>query len=48
MVRRVFVEKKKPLANEAQALLNEAKTLLGVNALEEYIWGQQPGDEPAE
>ena len=35
MVRRVFVEKKKPLANEAQALLNEAKTLLGVNALED-------------
>ena len=35
MVRRVFVEKKKALANEAQSLLNEAKTLLGVHGLKD-------------
>ncbi len=35
MVYRVFVEKKKELANEARALLSDAKTLLGINALED-------------
>lgn len=34
MVYRVFVEKKKGLDNEAQALLNDAKQLLGISALE--------------
>jgi len=34
MVYRVFVEKKKGLDNEARALLNDAKTLLGINSLE--------------
>ena len=34
MVYRVFVEKKKGLANEAQALLSDAKNLLGIEALE--------------
>ena len=33
MVYRVFVEKKKELANEAAALLNDARTLLGINSL---------------
>ncbi len=33
MVYRVFVEKKKELANEAKALLNDARSLLGINAL---------------
>ena len=35
MVYRVFVEKKKELANEAKALLNDAKNLLGIDALED-------------
>ena len=35
MVYRVFVEKKKELANEAKALLSDAKTLLGIDALED-------------
>ena len=35
MVYRVFVEKKKDLANEAQGLLNEAKNLLGIESLED-------------
>ncbi|MBQ8395806.1 MAG: phosphoribosylformylglycinamidine synthase, partial [Oscillospiraceae bacterium] len=34
MVYRVYVEKKSELANEAKALLNDAKTLLGICALE--------------
>ena len=34
MVYRVFVEKKKGLANEARALLSDAKNLLGIEALE--------------
>jgi phosphoribosylformylglycinamidine synthase len=34
MVYRVFVEKKKGLDNEARALLNDAKTLLGISSLE--------------
>ena len=34
MVYRVFVEKKKELANEAKALLFDAKNLLGIEALE--------------
>ena len=34
MVYRVFVEKKKELANEAKALLGDAKNLLGIQALE--------------
>ncbi|HAQ63812.1 MAG TPA: phosphoribosylformylglycinamidine synthase, partial [Ruminococcaceae bacterium] len=34
MVYRVFVEKKKGLDNEAKALLNDAKALLGINSLE--------------
>ncbi len=33
MVYRVFVEKKKELANEAKGLLNEANSLLGINNL---------------
>ncbi len=33
MVYRVYVEKKKELANEAAALLSDARTLLGINAL---------------
>ncbi len=33
MVYRVFVEKKKELANEAKALLNDARTLLGIASL---------------
>ncbi|MBQ4043141.1 MAG: phosphoribosylformylglycinamidine synthase, partial [Clostridia bacterium] len=32
---RVFVEKKKELANEARALLSDARTLLGITALED-------------
>ena len=35
MVYRVFVEKKKGLANEAKALLNDARTLLGINELKD-------------
>ena len=35
MVYRVFVEKKKELANEAKALLNDARNLLGIEALED-------------
>ena len=35
MVYRVFVEKKKELANEAKALLSDAKNLLGIEALED-------------
>ena len=35
MVYRIFVEKKKELANEAKALLSDAKTLLGIEALED-------------
>ena len=35
MVYRVFVEKKKELANEAKALLSDAKLLLGIKALED-------------
>ena len=34
MVYRVFVEKRAGLQNEAQALLGEAKNLLGIEALE--------------
>ena len=34
MVYRVFVEKKPELANEAKALLNDARNLLGISALE--------------
>ena len=34
MVYRVFVEKKPELANEAKALLNDARNLLGITALE--------------
>ncbi len=34
MVYRIFVEKKPGLDNEAQALLSDAKTLLGISALE--------------
>ena len=33
MVYRIFVEKKKELANEARALLSDARTLLGIGAL---------------
>ena len=33
MVYRVFVEKKEGLDNEAKGLLNEAKTLLGMERL---------------
>ena len=33
MVYRVFVEKKKELAHEAKALLSDARTLLGIEAL---------------
>ncbi len=33
MVFRVFVEKKKELANEARALLNDARNLLGIESL---------------
>ena len=33
MVYRVFVEKKPELANEAKALLNDARTLLGIKSL---------------
>ena len=35
MVYRVFVEKKKELANEAKALLNDARNLLGIRTLED-------------
>ena len=35
MVYRIYVEKKKPLANEAKALLNDAQSLLGIEALED-------------
>ena len=35
MVYRVFVEKKKELANEAKALLGDAKNLLGIDALKD-------------
>ena len=35
MVYRVFVEKKPGLANEAAALLSDARTLLGIAALED-------------
>jgi len=35
LVYRVFVEKKKGLANEAKALLNDARTLLGINELKD-------------
>ncbi len=35
MVYRIYVEKKKELANEARALLNDIHTLLGIGALEE-------------
>ena len=35
MVYRVYVEKKKELAHEAKALLGDARTLLGINSLEE-------------
>ena len=34
MVYRVFVEKKEGLDNEAKGLLNEARTLLGMERLE--------------
>ena len=34
MVYRVFVEKKPELANEAKALLNDVRNLLGITALE--------------
>ena len=33
MVYRIFVEKKPGLDNEAQALLNEARSLLGIQGL---------------
>ena len=33
MVYRVFVEKKKELANEAKALLSEVRMLLGIESL---------------
>ena len=35
MVLRIYVEKKKQFANEARALLGEAKTLLGITGLED-------------
>ena len=35
MVYRVFVEKKPGLDNEARALLNDARNLLGISALEQ-------------
>ena len=35
MVYRVFVEKKKELANEAKALLSDARTLLGISGLQD-------------
>ncbi len=35
MVYRVFVEKKKELANEAKSLLGDARTLLGIKSLED-------------
>ncbi|MDE5601243.1 MAG: phosphoribosylformylglycinamidine synthase, partial [Clostridia bacterium] len=35
MVYRVFVEKKKQLANEAKSLLNDARSLLGIKELED-------------
>ena len=34
MVFRIFVEKKPGLDNDARALLNDAKTLLGIEGLE--------------
>ena len=34
MVYRVYVEKKEELANEAKALLNDARNLLGIKSLE--------------
>ena len=34
MVYRVYVEKKEGLDNEARALLNDARSLLGIKALE--------------
>ena len=33
MVYRIFVEKKKELANEARALYNDAKAFLGISSL---------------
>ena len=35
MVYRIYVEKKKELANEARALLNDAVTLLGIKNLKD-------------
>ena len=35
MVYRIFVEKKKELAFEAKALLSDARTLLGIESLED-------------
>ena len=35
MVFRVFVEKKKELANEAKSLLGDVRTLLGIESLED-------------
>ena len=35
MVYRVFVEKKKELANEAKSLLSDARLLLGITSLED-------------
>ena len=35
MVYRIFVEKKKELANEAKALLGDARNLLGIKSLED-------------
>ena len=34
MVYRVYVEKKKPLANEARSLMEDIRAFLGIKALE--------------
>ena len=35
MVRRIYVEKKEPLRQEAQSLLRELRSFVGISALEE-------------
>ena len=44
MVYRVFVEKKQELANEAKALLSDARTLLGIAALEAVLPEKEGAD----
>ena len=45
MVYRVYVEKKKELANEAKSLFNDIKTFLGIDGITCLLYTSDAADE---